>query len=77
MKRQLQLHLILSYCSIEDHFLTGDDHLKVPFISEKPSSEVSDLESDNTLFTLEVQVDNDELFLNRVYQIFDSWDPYY
>ena len=41
------------------------------------ASEVRDTNSDETLFTLEVQVVNDETFLETVREIFESWDPLY
>ena len=54
-----------AFLSIEDNLCGGieDAIEKVPFISEVPSQEVRDTKSDETLFTLEVQVINDETFL--------------
>ena len=54
-----------------------EDNVKVPFISEEPSCEVKEANSANTLFTLEVQVVNEEDFLKKVYGRFDNWDPFW
>ena len=64
-----------AFLSIEDNLCHGDEYLKVPFISEIPSCEVR--EGENTLFTLEVQISNDEEFLDTVYERFNNWDPLY
>ena len=68
-----------AFLSIEDNLCGGieDAIEKVPFISEVPSYEVRDTKSDETLFTLEVQVINDETFLEIVHKRFESWDPLY
>ena len=69
-----------AFLSIEDNLCGGLENAieKVPFISEEPSIEERDTNSDNnTLFTLEVQVINEETFLEKVRKIFDSWEPLY
>ena len=77
--------LTISACQVEDAFRSFEENLcrgvgsdeKVPFISEVPSSEVRELNSDNVLYTLEVQVINEEKFLEKVSNQFESWDPLY
>ena len=43
-----------------------EDNVKVPFISEEPSCEVKEDNTENTLFTLAVQVVNEEDFLKKI-----------
>ena len=70
--------LVDAYCSIEDNLChTKEDNENIPFISETPSSEVTEIDSENTLFTLEIQVNNEETFLKKVLHRFDTWDPLY
>ena len=71
------VQLLDAYCSIEDNLCYGDVDAKVLFISENPSSQVKETNSENTLFTLEIQVENDETFLAKLQKRFDSWDPLY
>ena len=67
-----------AFCSIEENLCRGVGSAeKVPFISEEASSEVMELNSDNVLYTLEVQVINEKNFLEKVLNQFDSWDPLY
>ena len=68
--------LVDAYCSIEDNLChSQEDNEKIPFISEIPSSE--ELDGENILFTLEVQIKNEEKFLKKVLNRFDTWDPLY
>ena len=70
--------LVDAYCSIEDNLChSQEDNEKIPFISEIPSSEVRELDGENILFTLEVQIKNEEMFLKKVLSRFDTWDPLY
>ena len=70
--------LVDAYCSIEDNLChSKEDSENIPFISETPSSEVMDLDGENTLFTLEIQIINEESFLKKVLQQFNTWDPLY
>ena len=65
-----------AFCSIEENLCHGDDQLtKVPFISETASCEVREDNSDNSIFTMEVQVVNDKHFLEKVNERFKNWDP--
>ena len=56
-----------AFGSIEENLCrTEEDFYNVPFISEKPSKEVFDQNSENYHFTFEVQIKNDETFLKKV-----------
>ena len=50
---------------------------KVLFINEVPLREVKEINSENTLFTLEIRVENDEKFLEQLHERFNSWYPFY
>ena len=71
------VQLVDAYCSIEDNLCYGEVDEKVLFISEVPSSEVQETNSENTLFTLEIKVENEDSFLEKLYERFNSWDPLY
>ena len=65
-----------AFGSIEENLCrTEEDFYNVPFISEKPSKEVCNPNSDNHHFTIEVQIKNDETFLKKVLACFESWRP--
>ena len=65
-----------AFCSIEENLCHGDNQLiNVPFISETSSCEVREKNSENTIFTLEVQVIDEKNFLEKVHKRFDNWDP--
>ena len=67
-----------AFRSIEENLCRGvGSDLKVPFISEVPSREVLEPNSENVQFTLEVQVINEKKFLETVSNQIDNWDPLY
>ena len=67
-----------AYCSMEDNLCYGDDvDAKVHSIGDEPSSEVKEPDSENTLFTFEIQVENDKKFLEKLFHRFETWNPLY
>ena len=67
-----------AFRSIEENLCRGvGSDEKVPFISEVPSREVPEPNSDNVHYTLEVHVINEKNFLEIVSNQFNSWDPLY
>lgn len=71
------VQLVDAYCSIEDNLCYGEVDKKLIFINEKPSSEVKETNSENTLFTFDIQFENEEKSLEQLYERFKSWDPLY
>ena len=65
-----------AYLNIEENLLTMENSPRIPFISNVASKEVKDKNSeDYTLYTLEVQIENEKNFLAKVENIFHNWDP--
>ena len=65
-----------AYLNIEENLLSQEFSPKIPFISAEPSNEVADENNaDNTLYTLEVRMDNEKKFLAKVEETFHNWDP--
>ena len=50
---------------------------KVLSIGDETSSEEKEANTENTLFTFKIKVENEEIFLEKLYQRFESWDPLY
>ena len=71
LQLRMILRLVLNLCR-------GDDGDKIPFISEVASKEVKDENiNGNTLYTLEIKIENDHVFIAKVEEIFRNWDPLY
>ena len=67
-----------AYCSMEDNLCYGDEvDEKVLDIGDKQSSEVREVNTGNTLYTFPIKVVNEETFLQKLYERFNSWDPLY
>ena len=67
-----------AFCSIEENLCRGDDGDKIPFISEVASKEVKDENNEqNTLYTLEIKIDNETLFIAKVEETFRNWETLY
>ena len=71
------VQVVDAYCSMEDNLCYGEVDKKVLFIGDETSSEIKEANSDNTLFTFEIQVENEETFLVKLQEWFDTWDPLY
>ena len=56
-----------AYLNIEENLLTMENSPRIPFISNVASKEVKDKNSeDYTLYTLEVQIENEKNFLTKL-----------
>ena len=67
-----------AYCSMEDNLCYGDEvDEKVLDISDEQLSEVRELNTGNTLYTFAIKVVNEEIFLQKLYERFNSWEPLY
>ena len=62
-----------AFCSIEENLCSAEDS---PRISDIPSKEETDENNaGNTLFTMEIKVENDRNFLAKVEKTFHNWNP--
>ena len=65
-----------AFGSIEENLNLDEYGPKIPFIGEVPSRAIKDEKSEeNTLYTLEIKVVNDETFLEILETKFLNWDP--
>ena len=65
-----------AFLNIEENLCSKEDSPRIPFISKVPSKELRDENNkDRTLFTLEIQVENEKNFLAKVENTFHKWDP--
>lgn len=65
-----------AFCSIEENLCSAEDSPRIPFISDIPSEEETDENNPgNTLFTMEIKVENERNFLAKVEKTFRNWEP--